>query len=106
MHKNILHCNELGYVSQCDCCNDIHLCIGNLALSLSRTDFFLFKKNFFELNDLTALRLHKNSKEPRFLFVTSFSDLSLSLSKSEYKLCCDLLQVSQVLLELRKGITH
>lgn len=94
--QTVIHANQFGYVSRCNCCQDLQLCLGNVVLTLGKSDFTNFKRCFFELNDPTTVRLHRTGRIKRYSFHTSYSDLTLSLSKKEYRLTVDLLNLAEL----------
>lgn len=92
----IIHANAFGYISRCNCCKDLQLCIGNIVLVFGRNDFMNFKSSFFELNDIDMARLHRKGRMKRYTIMTSYSDLTLSLSRREFELTSDLLNMAEV----------
>lgn len=95
-YHTVIHTNKFGYVSRCNCCKELQFCFGNIVLVLGESDFANFKRSFFELNDSNSLRIHRTGRVKRFIFLTSFSDLTLSLSKQEYHLTEDLLNMAEL----------
>ena len=95
-YNRVIHTNAFGYVSRCNCCRDLQLCLGNIVLVLGESDFANFKLSFFELNDANSTRIHRVGRIERFIFLTSYSDLTLSLSKQEYQLTEDLLNMAEL----------
>ena len=92
----LIHSNQFGYVSRCNCCKHLQLCLGNVVLVLGESDFFNFKRSFFELNDVAMVKLHRDGRIKRYSFLTSYSDLTLSLSSKEYHLTEDLLNLAEM----------
>jgi len=92
----VIHSNQFGYVSRCNCCGELQLCLGNVVLVLSKSDFANFKRSFFELNDLASVKLHRAGSIERYTFLTSYSDLTLSLSQKEFRLTSDLLNLAEL----------
>ena len=86
--------NPFGYVSRCNCCRDVQLCLGNMILVFNEDDFNDFKSSFFGLNNVDDLQLHINGKIQRFTIHTSFTDLTLSLSKREYQWTSEILNMA------------
>lgn len=92
----VIHANQFGYVARCNCCQELQLCLGNIVLVLGTNDFANFKRCFFELNDRDSARLHRDGRIKRYSFLTSYSDLTLSLSENEYRLTEDLLNMAEL----------
>ena len=90
----IIFKNRFGYVSRCNCCRDMQLCLGNMVLAFNEEDFNDFKSSFFALNDPENLQLHINGKIKRFTIHTSFTDLTLSLSEKEYEWTSEILNMA------------
>ena len=86
--------NPFGYVARCKCCRDVRLCLGNMLLSFNEEDFHDFKSSFFALNDFEDLQLHIEGKIRRYILHTSFTDLTLSLSKKEYEWTSEILNMA------------
>lgn len=95
-NHTIIHANSFGYVSRCRCCSELQLCLGNMVLVLGESDFINFKRSFFELNDKNTLRTHRCGKVKRYTFLTSYSDLTLSLSLREFQMTEDLLNLAEL----------
>ncbi|MCJ8289192.1 MAG: hypothetical protein HRT58_08520 [Crocinitomicaceae bacterium] len=95
-NHTIIHTNPFGYISRCNCCQDLQLCLGNVVLVLGESDFANFKRSFFELNDFNSVRVHREGRVKRFTFLTSYSDMTLSLSKQEFHFTEDLLNIAEL----------
>jgi len=93
---SIIHKNPFGYISRCDCCSDIQLCLGNMVLVMTEEDFEDFKFTFFKLNDIETAPLHRDGRFKRYSMQTSFKDLTLSLSLREYEWTSDLLNLASL----------
>lgn len=103
-NHTVIHANAFGYVSRCNCCKDLQLCLGNIILVLGQNDFMNFKTNFFELNDIGTARLHRNGRAKRYTVLTSYSDLTLSLSLREFELTSDLLNLAELNFMISKEL--
>ena len=95
-NHTVIHANSFGYVSRCNCCRDLQLCLGNIVLVLGQNDFESFRSNFFELNDIETARLHRDGQSKRYTIMTSYTDLTLSLSIREFELTADLLNLAEL----------
>jgi len=95
-YHRVIHTNAFGYVARCNCCKDLQLCLGNIVLVLGESDFVNFKRSFFQLNDSNSLRMHRAGRIERYTFLTSYSDLTLSLSTQEWRLTEDLLNMAEM----------
>ena len=91
---SIIHKNPFGYISRCNCCHDLQLCLGNMVLVLNEEDFSDFKTSFFKLNDIETVSIHRDGQMKRYTLQTAYTDLTLSLSKREYDYTSDLLNLA------------
>ena len=97
-NHSLIHSNSFGYISQCNCCKDLQMCFGNLILVLGQSDFINFKASFFGLNNIHTAAIHRTGKITRYSIMTSYSDITLSLSKKEYEMASDLLNLAEMRL--------
>jgi hypothetical protein len=67
-----------------------------MVLVLNEEDFNDFKTSFFTLNDIDNARVHRDGENKRYTLQTSFTDLTLSLSKKEYDWTSDLLNLASL----------
>lgn len=95
-NHTVIHSNAFGYISRCNCCKDLQLCIGNLILVFDQDEFAQFKASFFALNNIDNVRVHRIGRLERYTIMTSYSDLTLSLSKQEFVFTEDLLNVTEL----------
>ncbi len=101
-NHTLIHSNSFGYISQCNCCQDLQMCFGNLILVLGQSDFINFKSSFFGLNNINTASVHRTGKTTRYSIMTSYSDITLSLSQKEYEMTSDLLNLAEMRLFLTK----
>ncbi|MCH2231282.1 MAG: hypothetical protein MK105_13150 [Crocinitomicaceae bacterium] len=101
-NHTLIHSNSFGYISQCNCCQELQLCFGNLILVLEQSDFVIFKSSFFGLNNISSASIHRADKTTRYSIMTSYPDITLSLSKHEFEMASDLLNLAEIRLFLKK----
>ncbi|NQY67052.1 MAG: hypothetical protein HRT72_04930 [Flavobacteriales bacterium] len=96
----ILHSNSLGSIGRCMCCNDLRVAFGNAMISLSQNDFVDFN-SFFNIARF-CLEQNKLEDNTKYLVQTNRDELVLSFTKDEMKKSVELLDISILMLSVRK----
>jgi len=74
--------------------------MGTVILTFNREDFETFRTGFFGGEGIEFAPKHREGRITRYVVDTAFSDLKLSLSKNEYSLAADLLNMAELEFQL------
>lgn len=96
MSQKMIHSNRFGYISKCGCCKNIQCSFGTIILTLKKKGFEAFKEHFFRYDEIESAPLDRDGIVNRYIIDTPCEDLKLSLSKQEYKLVADLLNMASL----------
>lgn len=98
-----LHHNEFGYVAKCKKCNHIQLAFGTVAMIQEEEEFYQFKK--YVSKHLTANYSEYETICPNqksIYLQTPLNNIRFSFSKNELKQLNELLDQSNLMLEIEK----
>lgn len=98
----ILHENDFGNVAKCKCCNDLQLSLGNILLTFSEEEYFLFDSFFDEIRQDFATEKPTNNCNRKYVIVTNHKGLVFSLSYRELSKTIELLNFSSMMLSVNK----
>jgi hypothetical protein len=100
-NMEVLHENKVGLVAQCNCCNEIQIHIDNVILNLTIKEFTTFLELF---NKIDINELNKNKSLEKIIIITPFNKVSLKLSTEEINNLSELLNISNVMLNIKSLI--
>jgi len=100
MSVKLIHSNRFGYITKCRCCQEIQCSFGTIILMFTRSDFEAFREHFFRFKEIESAPLHRDGIENRYVIDTSCVGLKLSLSRQEYNLVADLLNMASLEFQL------
>tara|TARA_B100000809_G_scaffold46543_1_gene40950 strand:- start:5301 stop:5642 length:342 start_codon:yes stop_codon:yes gene_type:complete len=96
----ILHENNFGHVAKCPCCEEFQLILGNVLLTFSENDYLQFDNFFDEIRaDIVTEKPRTNSKR-KYVIVTNYNGLVLSLTYSELLKTMELLNFSTMMISV------
>lgn len=102
----ILHENDFGYISKCNCCDDLQLNFGNVIISLSEEEYLEFDTFFNEIRKDFNIEKEDVGFNRKYIIHSNLNGLTLSFSNKELQKTIELLNFSTLMLsvnELTKG---
>lgn len=98
----ILHKNNFGNIAECRCCKELQLSLGNVILTFSEEEYIQFDNFFDEIREDFATEKPTQNNQKKYVIVTNYKGLVLSLSYRELYDTIELLNFSTIMLSINK----
>ncbi len=107
-HKStteVLHKNEHGSVSVCECCDDMQLNFGNVLIQMPVNGFIRLRQLLRDMISEDALVSISHCSDQKIVIRTPQPNLFITVTPEEFRHLADLLDTAVYMYEVRQLVT-
>ena len=98
----VLHENKFGHIARCQCCQELQIKLGNVVLSFSDDQYSQFDNFFNEIREDIFTEKLCFKKNRRYVVVTNYKGVVLSLTHTELLDTIELLNFSTMMISVNE----
>ena len=103
----VIHENEIGFITRCTHCDELQICLGNLMNSMPVKAFPCLVKAFRYLDHCEHVHRnaeHKLYEKRPYILRTPIDSIFIAFTKTEFEDALELLNMVAVILEAEKAL--